>query len=246
MNENKNKSEKKENNIVNDSTKTKDLTKALTFLLSKESKDISLDEKKAFLLTKLPEATVNQAIEIYPMIKTISFEQINEQSSNNSIFSSLFDVGIISSAVLTSLLVNYLFDLNREKKNEVFALEIEKKLLEEQKKNNDEIKEEISKKMENFVEKQNLSSEINNELNIFSQGKGLTINPSLSKIKNEIATMQNDIVSLNTKVDNNMFVISQNLKNELKTLLNEYFSKNQSNIINNNNNISNNQPIFGP
>ena len=74
----------------------------------------------------------------------------------------------------------------------------------------------------------------------------MTINPSLSKIKNEIATMQNDIISLNTKVDNNMFIISQNLKNELKTLLNEYFSKNQSNINNPNNNISNNQPIFGP
>ena len=96
------------------------------------------------------------------------------------------------------------------------------------------------------MENQNLSSEINNELNIFSQGKGLTINPSLSKIKNEIATMQNDIISLNTKVDNNMFIISQKLKNELKTLLNEYFSKKQSNINNPNNNISNNQPIFGP
>ena len=136
--------------------------------------------------------------------------------------------------------------LIEKKKNEVFASEIENKLQEEQKKNNEEIKEEISKKMENFVEKQNLSSEINNELNIFSQGKGLTINPSLSKIKNEIATMQNDIISLNTKVDNNMFIISQNLKNELKTLLNEYFSKNQNNIINTNNNISNNQPNFGP
>lgn len=246
MNENKNNSEKKENNIVNDSTITKDLTKALTFLLSKESQDISLDEKKAFLLSKLPESVVNQALEIYPTIKSISIEKINEKSSNTSMFSSLFDIGIISSAILTSLLVNYLFDINREKKNEVFASEIGNKLQEEQKKNNEEIKEEISKKMENFVEKQNLSSEINNELNIFSQGKGLTINPSLSKIKNEIATMQNDIISLNTKVDNNMFIISQNLKNELKTLLNEYFSKNQSNINNPNNNISNNQPIFGP
>lgn len=246
MNENKNNSEKKENNIVNDSTITKDLTKALTFLLSKESQDISLEEKKAFLLTKLPESVVNQALEIYPSIKSISIEKINEKSSNTSMFSSLFDIGIISSAILTSLLVNYLFDINREKKNEVFASEIENKLQEEQKKYNEEIKEEISKKMENFVEKQNLSSEINNELNIFSQGKGLTINPSLSKIKNEIATMQNDIISLNTKVDNNMFIISQNLKNELKTLLNEYFSKNQNNIINTNNNISNNQPNFGP
>ena len=65
-------------------------------------------------------------------------------------------------------------------------------------------------------------------------------------MKNEIATMENDIISLNTKVDNNMFIISQNLKNELKTLLNEYFSQNQSNINNPNNNITNNQPIFGP
>ena len=116
MNENKNNSERKENNIVNDSTINKDLTKALTFLLSKESQDISLDEKKAFLLTKLPESVVNQALEIYPSIKSISIEKINEKSSNTSMFSSLFDIGIISSAILTSLLVNYLFDINREKK----------------------------------------------------------------------------------------------------------------------------------
>ena len=62
-------------------------------------------------------------------------------------FYSLFDIGIISSAILTSLLVNYLFDINREKKNEVFASEIGNKLQEEQKKINEEIKEDISKKM---------------------------------------------------------------------------------------------------
>ena len=52
------------------------------------------------------------------------------------------------------------------------------------------------------------------------------MNPSLSKIKKEIEVMKNDIVSLNTKIDNNMFIISQNIKNDIKNILSEYFKQN--------------------
>ena len=65
-----------------------------------------------------------------------------------------------------------------------------KKLNEEQQKNNEEIKKEIDSKMEQYIEKKEISSAINQELEIFSQGKGLTVNPSLSKIKKEIAAAQ--------------------------------------------------------
>ena len=206
--------------------KNKNLTKALAFLFSKEAQEISIEEKKQFLLTKLPEDIVNQAMELYPQIQNLSIDNMNKEKHSNSIFSSLFDVGILSSAILASLLVNFLFDINKEKKNQFFEKELAKKLNEEQQKNNEEIKKEIDSKMEQYIEKKEISSAINQELEIFSQGKGLTVNPSLSKIKKEIEVMKNDIVSLNTKIDNNMFIISQNIKNDIKNILSEYFKQN--------------------
>ena len=206
--------------------KNKNLTKALAFLFSKEAQEISMEEKKKFLLTKLPEDIVNQAMELYPQIQNLSIDNMNKEKHSNSIFSSLFDVGILSSAILASLLVNFLFDINKEKKNQFFEKELAKKLNEEQQKNNEEIKKEIDSKMEQYIEKKEISSAINQELEIFSQGKGLTVNPSLSKIKKEIEVMKNDIVSLNTKIDNNMFIISQNIKNDIKNILSEYFKQN--------------------
>ena len=206
--------------------KNKNLTKALAFLFSKEAQEISIEEKKKFLLTKLPEDIVNQAMELYPQIQNLSIDNMNKEKHSNSIFSSLFDVGILSSAILASLLVNFLFDINKEKKNQFFEKELAKKLNEEQQKNNEEIKKEIDSKMEQYIEKKEISSAINQELEIFSQGKGLTVNPSLSKIKKEIEVMKNDIVSLNTKIDNNMFIISQNIKNDIKNILSEYFKQN--------------------
>ena len=206
--------------------KNKNLTKALAFLFSKEAQEISIEEKKKFLLTKLPEDIVNQAMELYPQIQNLSIDNMNKEKHSNSIFSSLFDVGILSSAILASLLVNFLFDINKEKKNQFFEKELAKKLNEEQQKNNEEIKKEIDSKMEQYIEKKEIFSAINQELEIFSQGKGLTVNPSLSKIKKEIEVMKNDIVSLNTKIDNNMFIISQNIKNDIKNILSEYFKQN--------------------
>ena len=100
--------------------KNKNLTKALAFLFSKEAQEISIEEKKKFLLTKLPEDIVNQAMELFPQIKNLSIDNINKEKQTNSIFSSLFDVGILSSAILASLLVNFLFDINKEKKNLFF------------------------------------------------------------------------------------------------------------------------------
>ena len=165
-------------------------------------------------------------MELYPQIQNLSIDNMNKEKYSNSIFSSLFDVGILSSAILASLLVNFLFDINKEKKNQFFEKELAKKLNEEQQKNNEEIKKEIDSKMEQYIEKKEISSAINQELEIFSQGKGLTVNPSLSKIKKEIEVMKNDIVSLNTKIDNNMFIISQNIKNDIKNILSEYFKQN--------------------
>ena len=90
----------------------KELAKALTFLFSKEAQEFSMDDKRQFLLTKLPEGIVNQAIKLYPQIKNLSIGNQYKHKQSNGIFESLFDVGIISSAILSSLLLNFLFEYN--------------------------------------------------------------------------------------------------------------------------------------
>ncbi len=198
--------------------KNKNLTKALAFLFSKEAQEISIEEKKKFLLTKLPEDIVNQAMELYPQIQNLSIDNMNKEKHSNSIFSSLFDVGILSSAILASLLVNFLFDINKEKKNQFFEKELAKKLNEEQQKNNEEIKKEIDSKMEQYIEKKEISSAINQELEIFSQGKGLTVNPSLSKIKKEIDDKEkiiNGLIEETTKLKDIMIMNEKAKKREI-------------------------------
>ena len=115
--------------------RNKSLIKALSFLLSKESQEYPIEQKKQFLLTKLPEEIVNQAIELYPSIqKNIT----NSKEDNNlSLFSSMWDIGILTSSILTSLIINYLFDFNREKKNIAFSNELSTRLNEEQLENNE-------------------------------------------------------------------------------------------------------------
>lgn len=217
----------------------KNLIKALSFLLSKEVEDFSIEQKKQFLLTKLPEDIVNQAIELYPIVQN----NISKNEDNNqSMFSSMFDIGILTSSILTSLIINYLFDINREKKNISFSNELSNRLNEEQLKNNESIKAEIDNKLEDYVDKKDLPVAVNHELEIFSQGKPLTINPSLAKVKNDMNAIKKDIITLNTKIDDSMYILSKNVKEDIQSLLNQYFPKpvnNNEEVINTCNNSNN-------
>ena len=56
----------------NNNERAKNLSKAIAFLISEESKEISLELKKKFLLSKLPEEIVNEALEIYPNLLNIN------------------------------------------------------------------------------------------------------------------------------------------------------------------------------
>jgi hypothetical protein len=210
-----------------DNTRAKHLNKAIAFLLNKETEHIPIEDKKQFLLKHLPEDVVNSAIDILPTIK----EHLHDSNSNNqrnvSMFSSLFDIGIVTTALLTSLLVNYVCDVSRDKKNDYFITELQRSLKEDNMKINNELKEDINLQLSTFVEKKTLSNDISSHLEMYSQGKGLTVNPSLSKIKSDINTIQNDIITLNTKIESNNFIITQNIKNEMQKVLNDFFNKQQ-------------------
>ena len=197
----------------NNNERAKNLSKAIAFLISEESKEISLELKKKFLLSKLPEEIVNEALEIY-----INFENINnKKEKKESLLNSLFDIGIITSSIVISLLMNYLLDINRDKKNEIFYDNIKNKMNEEIENKMNQFNNEINNSVNNFVQKNELNDEINNQLELFSKGKGLTVNLSLSKVKGEIENVKNDIITLNTKIENNIILI-QNVKNDIQNL----------------------------
>ncbi len=197
----------------NNNERAKNLSKAIAFLISEESKEISLELKKKFLLSKLPEEIVNEALEIY-----INFENINnKKEKKESLLNSLFDIGIITSSIVISLLMNYLLDINRDKKNEIYYDNIKNKMNEEIENKMNQFNNEINNSVNNFVQKNELNDEINNQLELFSKGKGLTVNLSLSKVKGEIENVKNDIITLNTKIENNIILI-QNVKNDIQNL----------------------------
>ena len=209
------------NNIIqnsnekeNENEHSKNLSKALAFLISEESKEISLELKKKFLLSKLPEEIVNEALEIYSNLLNINN---NKNEKKSFLLSSLFDVGIITSSIVITLLMNYLLDVNREKKNEIYINNIEKKLNEENENKINDFKNDINNTLNCFVQKKDLSNEINNHLELFSQGKGLTVNLSLSKVKSEIETIKNDLIILNTKIENNNILV-QNIKDDIQNI----------------------------
>ena len=198
----------------NENEHSKNLSKALAFLISEESKEISLELKKKFLLSKLPEEIVNEALEIYPNLLNINN---NKNEKKSFLLSSLFDVGIITSSIVITLLMNYLLDVNREKKNEIYINNIEKKLNEENENKINDFKNDINNTLNCFVQKKDLSNEINNHLELFSQGKGLTVNLSLSKVKSEIENIKNDMIILNTKIENNNILV-QNIKDDIQNI----------------------------
>ena len=225
-----------DNSNNNSNTSAKHLNKAIAFLLNKETEHIPIEDKKQFLLKHLPEDVVNSAIDILPTIKEHLHDSNSNSQRNVSMFSSLFDIGIVTTALLTSLLVNYVCDVSRDKKNDYFITELQRSLKEDNMKINNELKEDINLQMSTFVEKKTLSNDISSHLEMYSQGKGLTVNPSLSKIKSDISTIQNDIITLNTKIENNNFIITQNIKNEMQKVLNDFFNKQQPSTAEHNDN----------
>ena len=131
--------------------------------------------------------------------------------------------------------MNYLLDVNREKKNEIYINNIEKKLNEENENKINDFKNDINNTLNCFVQKKDLSNEINNHLELFSQGKGLTVNLSLSKVKSEIETIKNDLIILNTKIENNNILVQniskfnfENVKFEVNEKLKKLIDKKES------------------
>jgi hypothetical protein len=213
------------------------LKKAVAFLLSKEMNEYSLEKKKEFLMKKLPNDIVEKAISIYPVVESnINShiqDYINSQKSNDQNFLlNFFNVGILSSVLLTTLGVNYLIDLNRNKKNDLFYKECERKINEELSKNTNQMKSEINQELGEYVTKESLKEKVQTQLTEFTQQKGLNFNLSTKTVKEEISKLKQDVDSkdklikeLNIKIDNNKLLLKEEILKETNNLIEDNNNK---------------------
>jgi hypothetical protein len=240
--------EKKEDNKITnkedlkeDTEKEKeDLKKAISFLISKDLQDYSLEKKKEFLCQKLPKLTVEKAMEIYPLIlnnihnKIEEYKQNENKSQTSSMFSSFFDIGILSSVLLATFGINYILDLNRNKKNDLFYKEIEKKLNEELVKNTNEMKEEISNQLSSYVKIENINDKVNEQLTSFTNQRGLNLNLSNKTVKDDIICLKKELEENNTKIKEAEVKIEQNkllLKEEILTDIKKLIEENSKQLL---------------
>jgi hypothetical protein len=169
-----------------------DLKKAVAFLLSKELKDFSTEKKRDFLMQKLPKDAVEKAFNMLPLIEGSIQQKVEEVASKfekeneKTFFSSFFDIGLISSVLLATLGINYVLDLNRNRKNNLFFKECEKKFAEQLENNAKEVKAEISKEISNYPKSEDVVRQIQIELESYSQKKGLTLSLTPKTVKEEL------------------------------------------------------------
>jgi len=253
----------KENTITNTNTNTNnnikttaspiediDIKKALTFLLSKEMKEYSLEKRKDFLLKKLPSNVVDKAFDLFQTVETSIKENIEELRKSQAhkpkegFLSSLLDLGMLSTILLSSLGINYLLDLNRNKKNDIFYKEIEKKLNEEFTKNIKEMKNEINSQLLEFVPANTFKNEINSQIVEFTQQRGLSLNLSskslredMLEIKKSVEITDKKLRETSVKIENNNLLLKQDILKDLENLIEENNKKILMKIIDNQNKL---------
>jgi hypothetical protein len=223
-----------------------DLKKALAFLLEKEMKDFSLEKKKEFLLKKVSPEIVEKAISLYPLMETNINQSLEEfkKDSKSGFFDSFFDFGTISTVLLSTLGINYLIDLNRDKKTDLFYKEIEKKIKEELFKNTQDMKIEINNQLQGFVKKDEVADLIKEQLDVFTKQRGLNLNLSSKTMKENIVAIQGDLNKLDNKVkevavkmENNNLIFKQEMLKELNSIISENNNKLLIQIIENQNKL---------
>jgi len=204
------------------------------------------------LLKKLSPSIVEKAIDLYQTIEINMKNNIDEilkknkeQSTKNGTFwSSLFDLGILSTVLLSSLGINYLIDLNRNKKNEMFYREVEKKLNEELTKNTKEMKNEINSQLLEYVPTNTFKNEINNQIVEFTQQRGLSLNLSSKSLREEISEVKKSFEKIdkkmkdvNVKIENTNLLLKQEMVKDLQNMIEENNKKILIKIIENQNKL---------
>ena len=225
------------------SSSDSDLQKALTFLLSKEMQEYSIEKKKEFLLSKLPSETVEKALSVFPLIESkisTKIKELKQEGSHESFFSFLPSLGVLSSVLLSTLGLNYLLDLNRNKKNDLFYKECEKRINDDLQKLSKDIRSEISTELNEYVTKESFKEKVNSQIVEYSHQRGLNLNLSTKSVKEEIVKIKEDIITkdkflkdIEVKIENNKVLLKSEIIRETNQIMEENNNKMLMKIIEN-------------
>lgn len=240
MNDEKIKSKDKDL-ILNDKlNKDLNISKALLFLMNKDIKDKSLEEKREYLKSKIPADLIDEAVKLLPTVEEIvqqhEKEYISKNNNNqNTILDYLKGFSIYSSLIFVSLGVNYLLDLTRNKKNDVFFKNLENKINSEINNMSSSINKNVYETMSNYVKKDDFSILFDTNQREHSSKKGLNLNVIPQNVKVQVKKLEQDVDEMKISITN----MSNNNENN-KILIKQEILKECSSIIESNNNkISN-------
>lgn len=222
-----------------------EVEKAVYFLISKELKDKPLQDKIKFLEKKFKDkkSSLKEAIKLYPIIERLLNSEtekiktqyiIKEKESefkNYSPFKYLKEIGLFSSLIITTLGVNYLLDLSRNKRMHYNQRNFEKKIQDEIKKTGDQIVEEITNNVlkENYVSKEDFTSRFNSEYD--NKKKNFKIYPNknnqliIKQLEEDNKKNANNINTIINNIDNMKIKLSSDIKDECISYINNLTDK---------------------
>lgn len=210
-----------------------DLKKAIIFLMGKELKDYSMEKKREYLSRKISSETLEKAMEIYPIIEANTNAKIEDfikdyekKNNKSSFFDGLFDLGVLTTVIISTLGINYLLDLQRNKKNEIFYKESEKKLNEELMKISENMKKDIGNELSNFCKKNEVEDKIKEKIQLHNQNTGLNLNlgsknlkENINNLKNELSSHEQKLKEMSVKLDNSGVIMKQDVLKEISSLI---------------------------
>lgn len=207
-----------------------EIQQALYFMLSKELEQKSLEEKKDYLKTKISKESIEEASKMLPIVqKLVSLEKKNIANStdNSSKFLDyLKGFSIYSSLIFATLGINYLLDLTRNKKNEVFYRNVNNKLNQEISSLSNNITKNVYEEMNNYVKKEEFSEMYKLQSKEASLNRGLSLNPLPQNTKLQVKQLKDDVDEIKLKVEkltssieNNKIFIKQEVMKECEKMI---------------------------
>lgn len=217
--ENNNQSTDKSNNDLEDI----EIEKAIYFLLSDELKNKKINEKIKFLENKIEKESLSKAIKVLPIVNRIidsekeKIIQINKANNKDS-FEYLKELGLYSTLIITTLGINYLLDISRNKKYDIMMTEVEARITKEILLTKDKIVDETKSEMRKYLQKDEFKE---NFMKIYDETRrSFTINTTQNKsilikqIEEDLKKNQLKVNELMNKVESNKLILSNEIKDQ--------------------------------
>jgi hypothetical protein len=212
---------------IDENLENLEIEKAITFLLSKELKDKSLIEKKDFLKKKLNEKSLEKAMKIYPILDRILETETKKIEAENKIepFKYLKELGLYSTLIITTLGVNYLLDLSRNKRFHLANKELETRINQELIKTSEKITEDIKKELKDYLPinkfEEKYKESYENTSKIMKLHPNKNSNILLKQIEGENKINTDKINEMKNKIETLKITMTKEIKDDCSKLINK-------------------------